>query len=160
MECAYHTDDDTAANIHSPQYVLPEFDRESIGLEDEKRLQMLEKHVGLNPEISSCKCHIASKQRYPKHARYKNNIVYASWMFHQYFDWLNTEGIIPCLLVRPEKVYTPGTFVIRGPNIKRHRIDVLMDFTTEAVLQAVMRTLHEGCELVNPKWLRTPMTQT
>jgi hypothetical protein len=46
--------------------------------------------------------HIASVKRYKKHEANENNVVYASWLFHQYFDGLMTEGIIPCLLVRSE----------------------------------------------------------
>jgi hypothetical protein len=106
------------------------------------------RHVFASPETKS---YAASAERYKKHARNKNNLVYASWLFHQYFDGLNTDGNIPCLLIRPEKVYTPSTFVFKG----RRRIEVLMDFTTEAGLQTIMSCLNEGCELVNPKQLRT-----
>jgi hypothetical protein len=133
MERVYHADYDTDANLDSPAFALPDFELESIGLDHEKRLQMFERHAFSSPETKSCACHIVSKKRYPTHARNKNNFVYASWLFHQYFDGLNTAGNIPCLIVRPEKVYTPSTFVFKGRRIRRCRIDVLIDFTTEIV---------------------------
>jgi hypothetical protein len=53
----------------------------------------------VNPEIGTYKCHIACKKLYKEYARDANNIVNASGLFHQYFDGLVTEGIIPVYLL-------------------------------------------------------------
>jgi uncharacterized protein YebE (UPF0316 family) len=74
--------------------------------------------------------------------------VFASWLFHQYFDGLMTEGVIPLLIVRPEKTYEVTAFRIKGRNIKRQMVQVLMDFTTEEGLNEIMPTLKEGCQMV------------
>jgi hypothetical protein len=81
--------------------------------------------------------------------------VNASWLFHQYFDGLVTRGIIPCVLVRPERVYEATTCSVVGRESIRYRIEVLMDFTSEDGLQELLPYLHDGAELVGPKQLRT-----
>jgi hypothetical protein len=62
---------------------------------------------------------------------------------------------IPCLLVRVVKTYTPTTFHVGRRELKRQRIDVLMDFTTEDGLREIMPTLNEGCAMLGPKRLQT-----
>jgi hypothetical protein len=79
----------------------------------------------------------------------------ASWLFHQYFDGLVTEDIIPCLLVRPEKVFEAETLFVGGREVTRYRIQVFMDFTTEAGLQQILPLLHGAPTLVGTKQLRT-----
>jgi hypothetical protein len=125
---------------------------ERISLDDEKRLQKFEKQASTNPEIYAYECRIAPFG----HGSNENNIVYASWKFHQYFNGLTTHPkTIPSLIVRPERTYKANSFVVRGQTIKRHRIDVLMDFTSEAGLNEIASTLNDGYEVLSPKGLRT-----
>jgi hypothetical protein len=101
MQRLYRIDYNTNDNLDSPIYALPDIDLERVLLNDENNLQMFERRVSSNSEIRAYRCHIASVKRYKTHECNENNVVYASWLFHQYFDGLMTEGIIPCLLVRP-----------------------------------------------------------
>jgi hypothetical protein len=89
------------------------------------------------------------------HEKNENNIVNASWLFHQCFYGLVTKGIIPLLIVRPERVYQATTFELGGREYKRYRIDVLMDFTTKDGLEQITPCLHEAPQLVGTKLLRT-----
>jgi hypothetical protein len=150
----YRKDYATNDNPYSPKFIVYDMELESVSLDDEKQLQMFEKPPP-NVEIGTYKCHIASKKLYKKYAHNENNIVNASWLFHQYFDGLVTKGIIPCLLVRPECAYEATTFSIGGREIILYRIVVLMDFTTEAGLEELLPYLHDGAELVGKKRLRT-----
>jgi hypothetical protein len=85
----------------------------------------------------------------------ENNIVNATWLFHQYLDGLVTKGILPCLLIRPERAYEATTFSIGGREIILYRIEVLMDFTTEAGLEELLPHLHDGAVLEGAKQVRT-----
>jgi hypothetical protein len=105
MERLYRIDYSTNDNEHSPAYTMPDVDLERVLLNDEQQLQMFEKRVSSNSEIRAYRCHIASKKRHPTHEANENNVVYASLLFHQYFDGLMTEGIITCLLVKVVKTY-------------------------------------------------------
>jgi hypothetical protein len=122
---------------------------ERASLDDDKQLHMFEKPP-VNPEIGTYKCHIASRKRYKTYEHDENNLVHASWLFHQCFDGRVTKGIIPCVLVRSERVYEATTFSLGGREIIRYRIEVLMDFTTEDGLQELLPLLHDGPELVGP----------
>jgi hypothetical protein len=155
MQSLYRIDYDTRDNLDSPAYTLPDVELERVLLNDKDRLQMFEKRVSMNREIRAYKCHIASVKNYKQHEKHRDNIVFASWLFHQYFDGLMTEGIIPLLIVRPEKTYEETTFRIGRRSIKRQMVQVLMDFTTEEGLNEVMPTLKEGCEMLSTKRLRT-----
>jgi hypothetical protein len=148
IQSLYRIDYDTRDNLDSPVYTLPDVELDRVLLNDKDLLQMLEKRVSVNREIRAYKCHIASVKSYKQHAKHGDNIVYASWLFHQYFDGLMTEGIIPLLIVRPEKTYEETTFRIGGRNVKRQMVEVLMDFTSEDGLNEIMPTLNEGGELV------------
>jgi hypothetical protein len=154
MQRLYRLDYNTNDNPLSPVYTIPDVVLESVLLNDEQKLQMFEKRVSMNCEIRAYRCPIASVKNYKIHENNVDNIVYASWLFHQYFDGLMTAGI-PCLLVRVVKMYTPTTFQIDGCTVKRQRIEVLMDFTTDDGLNEILPTLNEGCELRGPKQLQT-----
>jgi hypothetical protein len=92
---------------------------------------------------------------YKEYARDENNIVNASWLFHQYFDGLVTQAIIPLLLVRPVRVCEAETLLVGGREIIRFRIEVTMDFTTEAGLHQILPLLHGTPTLEGTKRLRT-----
>jgi hypothetical protein len=94
-------------------------------------------------------------KNYEQHAKHGDNIVFASWLFHQYFDGLMTEENIPLLIVRPEKTHEDTTFRIRRRNVTRQMVQVLIDFTTPEGLNEILPTLREGCEVVTPTQLRT-----
>jgi hypothetical protein len=153
MQRLYRIDYNTRDNMDSHAYTMPDVELERVLLDDKKRLQMVEKQVSSNAEVGEYKCHIASVKRYKTHEQNANNIVLVSWRFHQYFDGLVTKGIIPCLLVRLERTYKAASFHLGGRDIKRQRIDVIMDFTSEEGLQEVLSTLNEGTELLSPKQL-------
>jgi hypothetical protein len=70
-------------------------------------------------------------------------------------DGLVTKEIIPCLLVRPERVYESTTLCEDGREVTRYRIEVLMEFTSEYGLQQLLPYLHDAPELVGTKRLRT-----
>jgi hypothetical protein len=127
---------------------------ERVDLNDIKHLQMFERPP-VNPEIGTYKCHIACKRLYKEYMRNENNIVNASWLFHQYFDGLVTHDIIPLLLVRPWRVWGEETLLVGGREITRFRIEVYMDFTTEEGLQQILPLLHGTPTMDGPKRLRT-----
>jgi hypothetical protein len=135
--------------------MLPDIDLARALLNDEQQLHMLEKRAPMNREMRAYRCYIAPIKQYPTHAANENNIVYASWLFYQYFEGVITEGIIPCVLVRPFKTYTTATFHADGRDLKRQWLDVLMDFTTEESLQEVRLILNEECTVLGPKCLQT-----
>jgi hypothetical protein len=81
MEPVYHTDYDTDAKLHSPNFALHDLELKSIGLNDKKKLHMFERHVFASSETKSYVCHIASAKRYKKHARNKNNLCMRAGCF-------------------------------------------------------------------------------
>jgi hypothetical protein len=150
----YRTDYDTYDNPEGPEYTLPHVELERVLLNDITQLQMFEKCVSMNREIRAYKCHIASVKNYEQHAKHGDNIVFASWLFHQYFYGLMTEDNIPLLIVRPEKTYEDTESRVKKRSVKRQRVQVLIDFTTHEELKEILPTLHEGCERLSPTQLR------
>jgi hypothetical protein len=155
MKPLYRTDYDTHDNPESPEYTLPHVELERVFLDDITQLQMFEKRVSMNREIRAYKCHIASVKNYTQHAKHDDNIVFASWLFHQYFDGLMTEDNIPLLIVRPEQSYEDTEFGSKRRREKRQKVQVLIDFTTPDGLLEILPTLREGCQQLSPTQLRT-----
>jgi hypothetical protein len=83
MRRIYREDYDTNDNPLSPSYTMYDTQHERVLLNDIKHLQMFEKPPA-NAEVFTYGCHIASKMRHPELEHHKNNIVNASWLFHQY----------------------------------------------------------------------------
>jgi hypothetical protein len=121
-------------NVHSPTYALPDRYLERVSLNDEQQIQMFEKRASMNPEMRAYGCPIVSKGRYSVHAANENNVVYVSWLFYLFFQGVLTKGIIPSMLVSL-KTYPNTTLHLEGREIKRQRLDVVIDFTTEEGLR-------------------------
>jgi hypothetical protein len=151
----YRTDYDTRENPESPEYILPHVELERVLLDDIKQLQMFEKRVSMNREIRAYKCHIASVKSHEQYAKHADNIVFASWLFHQYFDGLMTEDNIPLLIVRPEQTYEDTEFHVKRRRVSRQMVQVVIDFTTPEGLLEILPTLHAGSEKLSPTQLRT-----
>jgi hypothetical protein len=73
----------------------------------------------------------------------------------QYFDGLVTQGIIPLLLVRPVRVFEAERLFVGDREVIRFRIEVYMDFTTEAGLHQILPLLHGTPTMDGTKRLRT-----
>ncbi len=64
----------------------------------ERALQSLEDLTKM-PHVKCYKCHLISSQ-VKEHSHNPDNCIYGSWLFHQYFDALNTEDKYPELAVK------------------------------------------------------------
>jgi hypothetical protein len=106
------------------------------------------------PEMCAYRCPIVSKVRHSAHAANENNVLHVSWLFYLYFQGLLTQGIIPCMLVSPIKTYPNTTIQLEGRQVKRQRLDVIMDFATEEHLQELQRLLREDCKKISPTRLQ------
>jgi hypothetical protein len=92
---------------------------------------MFETYV--SSEIRAYDCHIALKDKYPEYANDPDNFVYESWDFRNYFDGLKVlPKNIPPLLIRPQRSYVAIDVEVNGHTYKRQRIDVLIEFTSQA----------------------------
>jgi hypothetical protein len=154
MKRLYRVDYNTHDNVHSPIYALPDRYVERVSLNDEQQIQMFEKRALMNSGMCAYKCPVVSKGRHSVHAANENNVAYVSWLFYQYFQGVPTEGIIPCMLVSPFKTYPTTTLHVEGRELKRQRLDVVMDFTTEESLEEMHRVLHEESARISDKRLQ------
>jgi hypothetical protein len=155
MKRLYRTHYNTNDNPHSPVYALPDHYLERVSLNDEQQIQMFEKRASMSPEMRAYRCPIVSRGRYYVHAANENNVVYSSWLFYLYFQGLVTQGIIPCMLVSPIKTYPTTTLHLEGRELKRQKLDVMMDFTTEENLLELRHVMHEESRVISPTRLRT-----
>jgi hypothetical protein len=100
-----HNHYDGADNNESPalsladiKYVLSS-DTESVSYDPIKALQSLE-DITILPGLKYYWCHLVSRKQ-KKLKNNENNCIWGSWIFHQYFDALNTQDIgVPLIAVK------------------------------------------------------------
>jgi hypothetical protein len=155
MQRLYCIDYNTNDNPLSPTYALPAHWLERVTLNDEQQLQMFERRVSITPEMCAYRCPIVSKVRHSAHAANENNVVYVSWLFYLYLQGLLTQGIIPCMLVSLLKTYPTTSIQLEGRQVKRQRLDVMMDFVTAEQLEELQGLLREESVKISPTRLRT-----
>jgi hypothetical protein len=91
------------------------------------QLQVFETFVSSNPQICAYDCHIAPKGEYPEFEKDHDNIVFASWDFHNHFDGLNVRPKkVPPTVIIPVKSYVETDVEVNGHVYKRRRIDVII----------------------------------
>ena len=104
-------------------------------------------------------CHIKPKTKFAKLANESNNQLAATWLFHLWFDGINTfmdeEENIPMLALRPvtdsiEEIYFPGP-----PPTKRSRVDVVIEFRDSNKADVLEQRLKEGSKRIDDKKLQT-----
>lgn len=102
----------------------------------------------LTPELSLYRCHLASKARHPKFTSDKDNIVYASWDFHNHLDGLHNHSHCPEIGLRfledLGEVDVPVNDIIH----RRHKISVYVVFRKICIADAVALRLKDGTEKV------------
>jgi hypothetical protein len=93
------------------------------------------------------KCHIVPAT-VKEHSKNPDNIIYGSWMFHQYFDALNTENLYPELAVKFDSVAGEEELEIRDKYEKRWRINVLIEFRDEDIAATVSAYFKAGTQRI------------
>jgi hypothetical protein len=78
-----------------------------------------------------------------------------SWLPYLYLQGILTQGIIPCMLVSPLKTYRTTTIQLEGHQVRRQRLDVMMDFVTEEQLEELHGLLHEESRKISSTRLQT-----
>jgi hypothetical protein len=153
MKRLYRSHYKTRDNLDSPAYALPAHWLERVALDDEQQLQMFERRESI--EMCAYRCHILSNLRPSIHAANENEVAYMSWLPYLYLHGIHSEDIPPCMLLSPVKLYRPTTIQLERRNVRRQRMDVIMDFLEEEQLEQLHILLHEGSTKLNPTRLRT-----
>jgi hypothetical protein len=155
MQRLYCIDYNTHDNPDSPTYALPAHWLERVTLNDEQQLQMFERRASIAPEMCAYRCPIASRVRRSAHAANENNVVYMSWLLYLYLHGILTQGIRPCMLVSPIKTYLTTTIQLEGRELRRQKLEVMMDFMTEEQREEVEALLHEESKRISATRLQT-----
>jgi hypothetical protein len=99
------------------------------------------------PKLKCYRCHIISATN-KDHHKDPDNAIYGSWMFHQYFDALNTETRIPELAVKFDSVAEEEEVPVADKYEKRWKINVLVEFRDQEVAETVSLYFKSGTQRV------------
>ena len=99
------------------------------------------------------RCHIKPRAKLRDLAGNDSNIIAGSWLFHQYFDGLNTEddsGLsdIPLIALRPDPEEAPRDELVGEPPRKRARVSLLVECRSRAG-ETVGSLLKHGSERIS-----------
>jgi hypothetical protein len=98
----------------------------------ESAMQSLE-DVSLYPNLKLYWCHLISRKQ-KQHSNNKNNAIFGSWIFHQYFDALNSVNDYPELAVKFESIgETTIITTAEGQNKSKTKVNVSIEFIDEKV---------------------------
>jgi hypothetical protein len=118
----------------------------------ERALQSLEDLTKF-PNLKCYKCHIISR----KVEEYKDNPdnrIYSSWIFHQYFDGLDTESNYPELAVKFESVSGQEDVPIGNDFARRWKINVIVVFRDEELAKFMSSLFKVGTQQIQDNPLR------
>jgi hypothetical protein len=162
VDRVFHMDYDGADNSESPvlsladiRHVLSSDGGSMTSYDPVKALQSLEE-IAIFPGTKYYWCHLVSRKvKAEKHNT--NNCIWGSWIFHQYFDALNTEVIaVPLIAVKYERTSEQTEDIPVGDNktLSRRKVTVAIEFFDNEVgrrvaflFQAMMKV---GTVVINP----------
>ena len=109
------------------RHVLSSDDR-SVCYDPVKALQSLE-DIAILPGLKYYWCHLVSRQVTPL-KKNVNNCIWGTWIFHQYFDALNTEEVgVPLIAVRYVSTAEQTEDIRAGDKmLTRKRVNVMIEF--------------------------------
>lgn len=126
------------------------------------QLQMIER-----PEVFTCsrpiKCHIKPKKDFKKLINDENNILAMSRNFHDYFDGMMTVDCetgnidIPLIAIKPPGKREFREEMVGNLQLKRKRVEVVVECRGEAVGEIVGKQLKMGTERLSATQYKTPL---
>jgi hypothetical protein len=130
----FHMEYDGADNNESPALSLADIrhvlssDGGSESYDPVKALQSLE-DIAIMPGLKYYWCHLVSRQ-VAKVKKNPNNCIYGTWIFHQYFDALNTEVVgIPLIAVKYLSTENEPEDIPAGDKVlTRKKVNVSIEF--------------------------------
>lgn len=130
----FHMDYDCADNIESPFLSLADIrhvlssNGESVCYDPVKALQSLE-DIAILPGLKYYWCHLLSR-KVTAEKNNANNCIWGTWIFHQYFDALNTEVIgVPLIAVKYVSTAEQTEDIPAGDKmLTRKRVNVAIEF--------------------------------
>ncbi len=88
------------------------------------------------------------------HANNRDNCIYGSWIFHQYFDSLNTVNKYPEIAVKFDRAEEPAMVDLGHRHEMRTKINVTIEFIDEDVANLVSHYLKNGTEAISGDLLK------
>lgn len=126
------------------------------------QLQMIER-----PEVFTCsrpiKCHIKPKKDFKKLINDENNILAMSRSFYDYFDGMMTVDCetgnidIPLIAIKPPGKREFREEMVGNLQLKRKRVEVVVECRGEAVGEIVGKQLKMGTERLSATQYKTPL---
>lgn len=121
-----------------------------FGVDPERFLRSLEDLKLITPETSLYRCHIAPKGRYPKFKGEEDNIIYATWDFHNHFDGLHNVSKEPEIAVQFESFGEEEDVFVNQQVFRRRKLFVLLEYRKEHIAAWMAMRLKEGSEILTP----------
>lgn len=120
----------------------------SISHDPSLALQALEGvHAVANIGSKWYKCHLISAKN-KEYEKDPDNVIYASWGFHQHFDGLNTVNGIG-VAVHFEKVLCEEEVALYGKYERRHKLEVVVEFRDADLAYTFEHLLKDGTKRLN-----------
>lgn len=91
-------------------------------------------------------CHIKSKKEFPHLENNENNVIIASWHFHQYFDGLHVSAGFPMIAIRPISVGNPIQME-DCPSEVRSQVDIVIECFSDEVAKVIKGWLKLGSDV-------------
>jgi len=114
-------------------------------------LMSVENLVLLTPGLSLYKCHIAGKAAHPAHRKELDNILYASWDFHNHFDGLHNVSKCSEIMLQFESASAEmEDVVVTDTCFRRMRVAVLVKFRNQDYAAWFGGRMKPGSEQVDP----------
>ena len=106
------------------------------------------------------RCHIKPQSKFGGLAKNDNNVIFGSWLFHQYFDGLQTEDItgthnIPQIALRPNPNEQPIDEMVGESSQKLTKVSVLVECRCNNIASVVGNMLKMGSELISEDTWKT-----
>ena len=109
----------------------------------------------INSNTFPYRCHIKPKSKFKLLASNESNMIAASWLFHQYFDGLNTQDVVsgmqnvPLIALKADPHEEPKDEVVGTPPQKRARVSLLLECRSSDVHTDIGTLLKTGSERVS-----------
>jgi len=100
----------------------------------------------LMPHVMLYKCHMAGQAEYPRYKYDDDNLIYASWDLHNYFDGLNLDTRTPEMALKYESCGDVEAITVNGVVYQRMRVNLIIEFRDVEIATAVGGRLKVGSE--------------
>jgi hypothetical protein len=132
---------------------------EEFGVDPRKALQSVE-DLSFFPKVNCYACHLIPRT-VAKHKKDPSNVIYESWLFHQYFDGLNTteKHGIPMLAIRYDSAEAIADIYVGEEygTEKLSKVHVTVILRDLALVKPVMAILRSGSsmDVANPLHMKS-----